>query len=120
LLRRRIKVSIMPAKLLDRLPLLSRLIRLRRPSPPDPWQLGVDAREVMLARITRWMTGTLTAAEARRMILEKASAGIRSHLAYGQALFDGNAASASRAFLEVYRREVRANRKRLRRRWWRR
>jgi hypothetical protein len=84
--------------------------RLRRRSRGDPWQL---AREVVLARTARFLTGTLSAAEARRMVLEKLSAGVRAHIAYALAVLDGEPAAASHAFFEVYRREVRANRKRL-------
>jgi hypothetical protein len=94
--------------------------RLRRKSPPDLRRLTRDAREVMLTRIARGMAGTLTAAEARRMVLEKGSAGLRAQLAYAQALLDGDAASAARAFFDVYHREVRSNRRRLREPWWRR
>jgi hypothetical protein len=94
--------------------------RLRRKSPPDLWRLICDAREVMLTRIARGIAGTLSAAEARRMVLEKGSAGARAQLAYAQALLGGDASSAARAFFDVYHREVQSNRRRLREPWWRR
>jgi hypothetical protein len=92
--------------------------RLRRKSPPDLWRLTLDAREVMRTRIARGLAGTLTATEARRMVLEKGSAGVRAQLAYAQAVLEGNLESAARAFFDAYHREVRSNRRRLRKPWW--
>jgi hypothetical protein len=92
--------------------------RFRRSAAPDLWQLGVDAREVMLARISRGLTGRLSAAETRRMVLEKQSAGIRAHYAYMQWLFSGQPAAANQAVFDIYHRAVRSNRKRLSRRRW--
>jgi len=62
------------------------------------------------------MTGDLSAAEARRMVLEKQSAGMRAQLAYARALLDGDPVSAGRGFFDIYHRAVRSNRKRLRKR----
>jgi hypothetical protein len=45
---------------------------------------------------------------------------VRAQLAYAQALLEGNLESAARAFFDVYHREVRSNRRRLRNPWWRR
>jgi hypothetical protein len=100
--------------------LLKFIRRLRRKPPPGPdlWQFGRDAREVMLARIWRGMTGHLSAAEARRMVLEKQSAAVRAQLAFARALLDGAPAAASRAFFDVYDRAVQSNRKRLGKRRW--
>ena len=72
----------------------------------------------MLARITRGMNGTLSAAEARKMVLEKQAASIRAQMAHAKALLDGDPAAANRAFFDVYDREVQSNRRRLRKRWW--
>jgi hypothetical protein len=90
--------------------------RLRRRPPADLWQFGLDVRDVMSARITRAMAGDLSAAEARRMVLEKQSAAVRAHHAYARALLNGDLASANRDVWDIYQREVRANRKRLRKR----
>jgi hypothetical protein len=99
--------------------------RLRRRAPADPswhdswqfdsWQFGRDVRNVMSARIARAMAGDLSAAEARRMVLEKQSAAIRAQHAYARALLNGDLASAHRDVWDIYQRAVRANRKRLRR-----
>jgi hypothetical protein len=96
--------------------MLLRFIRRLRSKPssdPDLWQFGLDVRAVMAARISRAMTGKLSAAEARRMVLEKQSAAVRAHLAYTRALLDGAPAAASRAFFDIYHRAVQSNRKRL-------
>jgi hypothetical protein len=95
--------------------------RLRRRAPADPswhdsWQFGLDVRDVMSVRIARAMAGDLSAAEARRMVLEKQSAAIRAQHAYARALLNGDLASANRDVWDIYQRAVRANRKRLRKR----
>jgi hypothetical protein len=95
------------------------LKRFRRKPPPDLWQLARDARGVMQQRILLAASGRLSAHEARRMIVEKQSAAVRAQFAYLQWLFDGKPAAASDAAFAVYQREVRSNRKRLARTWWR-
>ena len=95
------------------------LRRLRRKSPPNPWQFGRAVREVMAARMVLAMTGELSAAEARRMVEEKRLAVVRAQLAYTEAILNGEAASAPGAYFDVYRRAVESNRKRLNNRRWR-
>ena len=101
--------------------LARRFMQRRRSNiPPDLWQFVLDVREVMLERASRAMMGQLSAAEARRMILEKQSAAIRAHLAYAQGFWGGDLATASSGFFDIYRRAVQSNRKRLckkRKRW---
>jgi hypothetical protein len=96
--------------------LLQFIKRLRRKSPPDLRQLGLDAAEVMTVRISRAIAGDLSAVEARRMVLEKLSAGVRAQLACTQALLKGDPAAASRACFDIYHGAVTSNRKRLRKR----
>jgi hypothetical protein len=90
--------------------------RLRRRAPADPWQFGLDVRDVMSIRISRAMAGDLSAAEARLMVIEKQSAAIRAQHAYARALLNGDLASAHRDVWDIYQRAVRANRKRLHKR----
>ena len=98
-----------------RLRFIQRLIqRHRRKSSPDLWQFGLDVREVMLARTSRAMTGNLSEAEARRMVLEKQSAAVRAQLTYTRAFLRGDPASAGREVFDIYRSAVQSNRKRLR------
>jgi hypothetical protein len=92
---------------------------MRRPRskpPPNLWQFGLDVQEVMAARISRAMNGTLSAGEARRMVAEKQSASMRAPLAYARELLKGGPASANRAFFDTYHEVVRSNRERLRKR----
>src|SRR5258707_13721438 len=88
-------------------------LKTRPPADLDLWQFCLDVRAVMLARISRGMNGTLSAAEARRMVVEKQSAAVHAQLACVRALLDGAPASASRAVFDIYHRAVQANRKRL-------
>jgi hypothetical protein len=88
--------------------------RLRRKSHLDLWQFGLDVREVMLARTSQAITGELSEAEARRMVLEKQSAAVRAQLAYTQALLNGDPASGTHEVFNIYRSAVQSNRNRLR------
>jgi hypothetical protein len=101
--------------------LLKLIRRLRRkpPAHPDLRQFGRDVREVMWTRISRALAGTLSAAEAHRMVAEKQSAAVRAQLAYMRALLDGAPAAANRAAFDIYHRAVQSNRKRLGKRRWR-
>jgi hypothetical protein len=91
---------------------------LKKKTPPDLWQFALDVREVMVTRISRGLSGRLSADEARRMVVEKQTAATRAHLAYMRWLFDGNVAAANDAVFNIYHRAVQSNRKRLRRRRW--
>jgi len=93
--------------------------RRRRKAEPDLWRLGLDTREVMLARISLALSGRLTVHEARRMVAEKQSAACRAHFAYLQWLLQGEPAAAKEAAFDIYHRAVRSNRKRLGRGRWR-
>jgi hypothetical protein len=94
------------------------LRRLRRKSPPSLWQFALAVREVIVARVSRAITGELSAAEARHMVMEKQLAAILAHLAYTKSILDGEASSALGAYFDVYQRAVESNRKRLRSRPW--
>ena len=99
--------------------LLEFLRRLHRKSPPDLWHFGLAVREVIAARMWRAMTGKLSAAEARRMVMEKQLAAMQAHLAYAESFLNGEAASAPGAYFDVYHRAVQSNRRRLSNRRWR-
>jgi hypothetical protein len=88
--------------------------RLRRKSRLDPWQFGLDVREVVWARTLQALTGELSDAEARRMVIEKQSAALRAQLACMQALLNRDPASGTRNVFEIYRSAVESNRNRLR------
>jgi len=96
--------------------LLDFVRRLRRKSQPTFWQFGFAVREVIAARLSRAVTGELSAAEARRMIMEKQLAAVLAHLAYVKSVSNSKPASALGAYFDVYQRAVESNRKRLRNR----
>jgi hypothetical protein len=93
--------------------------RLRRRSPPNLWQFGRAAREVIAARVSRAITGELSAAEVRRMVMEKQLAAMQADLAYTESILNGEAMSALGAYFDVYQRAVESNRRRLSTRRWR-
>jgi hypothetical protein len=95
------------------------LRRLHRKSPPNLWHFGFAVREVIATRMWRAMAGKLSAAEARRMVMEKQLAAMQAHLAYTESILNGEAASALGAYFDVYHRAVQSNRRRLSSRRWR-
>jgi hypothetical protein len=97
--------------------LLELLGRLRRRSPPNYWRFARAVRDVIGARMLRAITGELSVAEAWRMVEEKRRAAVQASFAYTEAILNGEAASALRAYVDVYRPE--SNRKRLSIRRWR-
>jgi hypothetical protein len=76
------------------------------------WQFGLDVQQVMATRILRMMTGELSPREARRMITEKQAAYSHAQISGAFALMTGGPMEAGREMIDVYRRAVRANRKR--------
>ena len=99
--------------------LLELLRRLCRRSPPNHWRFARAVRDVIEARMLRAITGELSVAEAWRMVEEKRRAAVQASFAYTEAILNGDAASALRAYFYVYRRAVESNRKRLSSRRWR-
>ena len=88
----------------------------------NPWlmlaaeaaQLGFDAQHVVALRIMRWATGGASGhAEAQRMMTEKSAALLEAQFAAAGALAGGKSAVVARKVLAVYRRRVRANKRRL-------
>jgi hypothetical protein len=65
------------------------------------------------------MTGKLSAAEVRRMVMEKQLAAMQAHLACTESILKGEAASAPGAYFDVYHRAVQSNRRRLSSHRWR-
>jgi hypothetical protein len=68
--------------------LVESLRRLHRKSPPNLWHFGFAVRGVIAARMWRAMAGKLSAAEARRMVMEKQLAAMQAHLAYTESHFE--------------------------------
>lgn len=81
----------------------------------DLMRFGFDAWSVMALRIAKIAAGGPAATvEAQRMISEKATAAIEAQVAAGLALVGGHdGAAAGNKALAVYKKHVRANRRRL-------
>jgi hypothetical protein len=89
---------------------------------PNPWmsltldaaQLGLEAQNVIALRLMHLAGGGPSAqAEAKRMVTEKATTFLDVQLATAVAMMSGRGHSAPRQALGLYRRRVRANRRRL-------
>jgi len=93
--------------------------RLRRKSAPNLLRFGLSVHEVIAVRMSRALTGELSAAEARRMVVEKQFAAILAHLAYTESILKGKVALGLGAYFDVYQRAVESNRKRLKNGGWR-
>lgn len=83
----------------------------------DSWRLGLEAQTVVGLRLAKLATGdAAAAAEAQRMVAEKMLAAAEAQVrAMGDA-FAGQGRQTPKRTLALYRRKVRANRKRLSRR----
>jgi len=88
----------------------------RRKRAPNLWKFGLDVGDVIAARTMLAMAGKLNPAEAHRMVEEKRSALVRAQLASANAIVSGRSGSAAHDYFDAYRRAVKSNRKRLRRR----
>jgi hypothetical protein len=85
----------------------------------DVTKLARDAGEVIAARTTQGIKGTLSAAEAHRMVAEKQAAAIKAYFAFTKHALRGEMSSGQAASFNVFRKVVSSNRRRLRRRtWW--
>jgi hypothetical protein len=77
-------------------------------------QLGFDAQRVIALRFMRLATGGASGqAEAQRMMSEKSAALLEAQFAAAGALAGGKNAVAARKVLAVYKKRVRANKRRL-------
>lgn len=91
----------------------------------NPWlltfqtmQLGMEAQSVIALRMMRFAAGGVAAPiEAQRMIADKIAAGIEAQAAMAASMVSGHSeAVAAGKVLRVYKKRVRANRRRLSRR----
>jgi hypothetical protein len=80
----------------------------------DAAQFGLEAQNVIALRLMHLAGGGPAAqAEAQRMVTEKAETFLEAQLASAAAMLSGRGHSAPRQALGLYRRRVRANRRRL-------
>lgn len=82
--------------------------------PFDMWRAGLEAQQVISLRLAMLTGGGMAAsAETNRMIAEKMSAALQvQHMATAAAL-TGDAAEIPSRTVALYRRKMRANRRRL-------
>jgi hypothetical protein len=81
----------------------------------DATSFAIEAQQVVTLRLMRLASGGVAgAAEAQRMVTEKAAAGLAAQAAATSALMAGRSfTAAARRAAVPYRRRVRANRRRL-------
>jgi hypothetical protein len=85
----------------------------------DFMNLARDAGEVIATRTSQGVKGTLSAAEAYRMVAEKQAAAVKASFAFTKHALRGDMNSAHTASFNVFKNAVASNRRRLRRRpWW--
>jgi hypothetical protein len=80
----------------------------------DLWQASLEAQQVIGLRLAMLMSGDEAApAELSRMVPEKMAAALEAQQAAANAALTGNAALIPSRTIALYRRKMRANRKRL-------
>jgi hypothetical protein len=78
------------------------------------WQASLEAQQVIGLRLAMLMSGSQAApAELSRMVPEKIAAAFEAQQAAANAALTGNAALIPSRTIALYRRKMRANRKRL-------
>jgi hypothetical protein len=84
----------------------------------DAVQLGFEAQGVIALRLMRLATGGPSAwPEAHRMVSEKAATVVEAHVAtIGSTVMGQKSATVAKKVLRIYKKRVRANRRRLSRR----
>jgi hypothetical protein len=82
--------------------------------PFEMWQASLEAQQVIGLRLAMLATGGVAAsAEMNRMVAEKMSAALEAQHMATTAALTGNAAEIPSRTVALYRRKIRANRKRL-------
>ena len=80
----------------------------------DVWRAGLEAQQVVALRLAKLARGGASATgEANRMVSEKMAAAVEAQQAAATALLTGNAAQIPARTVALYRRKMRANRRRL-------
>jgi hypothetical protein len=80
----------------------------------DVWRAGLEAQQVIALRLAKLARGGAAAnAEANRMVSEKMAAAVEAQQAVATAMLTGKVAQIRRRTVALYRRKMRANRKRL-------
>ena len=83
----------------------------------DSWRLGLEAQTVVGLRLAKLAAGDAAAVtEAQRMVSEKVMAAAEAQTRAALDVFSGQTQHTPKRTLALYRRKVRANRRRLSRR----
>jgi hypothetical protein len=78
------------------------------------WRASLEAQQVIGLRLAKLASGgAAAAAEMNRMVSEKVDAALEAQDAAAKAVLTGNAAQIPSQTLALYRRKMRANRRRL-------
>jgi hypothetical protein len=78
------------------------------------WQMTLEAQEVIALRMMKFASGgDLGGHEALRMVTEKAQTAMQAQFGIAQAMMSGSPENATGHALALYRRKIRANRRRL-------
>jgi hypothetical protein len=78
------------------------------------WRAGLEAQQVIGLRLAKLMSGGApAAAEMNRMVSEKVNAALEAQHVAAKSMMTGNAAQTPSRTVAVYRRKMRANRRRL-------
>jgi hypothetical protein len=92
----------------------------RHPDLEDFTKLARDAGDVIAARTIQGIKGTLSAAEAHRMVAEKQAAATKAYFAFTKHAVRGKMSAGQAAAFNVFKKAVSLNHRRLvRRAWWR-
>jgi hypothetical protein len=80
----------------------------------DLWRAGLEAQQVIALRLAKLARGGASAtAETNRMVSEKMAAAVEAQQAAATAFLTGKTARIPARSVALYRRKMRANRKRL-------
>jgi hypothetical protein len=80
----------------------------------DVWRAGLEAQQVIALRLAKLARGGASAtSEASRMVSEKMAAAVEAQQSAATALLTGKAAQIPARTVALYRRKMRANRRRL-------
>lgn len=90
-------------------------LRRKRLELGDFTKLARDAGEVIAARTTKALSGSLGASETHRMVAEKQAAAMEAYFAFTKCALRGEISAASAASFNVFKKVVSSNRHRLRR-----
>jgi hypothetical protein len=79
----------------------------------DLWRAGIEAQQVIGLRLANFAAGAAGTAEMNRMVSEKITTALAAQQIAAEGAFSGRLAGVPSRTLALYRRKMRANRRRL-------